>query len=145
MFARLKSFLGALFKRSNLENQMDAEMRFHLESYTEDLVRSGVPRSEATRRAQIEFGGVELAREQCRQARGVMGIDQLRQDGVYALRMLKKNPGFAVIAIVTVALGIGVNSAVFSVLNTVVLKPMPFNQPERIMRIGEINPTHGST
>ena len=145
MFARLKSFLDALFKRTNLENQMDAEMRFHLEAYTDDLIRSGVSPKEAVRRARIEFGGVEVTQEQCRQARGVMGIDQLRQDGGYALRMLKKSPGFAIVAIVTVALGIGVNSAVFSVLNTVVLKPMPFNQPERIMRVGEINPTHGST
>jgi len=144
MFARLKSFIGALFRRNDLEKQMDHEMRFHLESYTEDLIQSGVQRKDAQRRAAIEFGGIELTQEQCRQARGVMGIDQLRQDGGYALRMLKKNPAFAIVAIVTVALGIGVNSAVFSVLNTVVLKPMPFNQPERIMRIGEINPTHGS-
>src|SRR6185369_12876157 len=89
-------------------------------------------------------GGVELAQEQCRQSRGVRVFDELRQNVGYALRTFRKNAGFSLVAIITVALGVGVNSAVFSVLNTVILKPLPFNQPERILKIGEVNATHGS-
>ena len=144
MFTKLRSLFSALFKRGGFEKEMDQEMRFHLDSYSDDLVKGGTSRAEAERRARIEFGGVELAQEHCRQSRGVRGIDQLRQDTGYAFRTIKKNPGFALVAIVTVGLGVGVNSAVFSVLNTVILKPLPFNQPERIVSIGEVNATHGS-
>ena len=144
MFAKLRSLLNALVKRGGFEKEMDSEMRFHLDSYSNDLVKSGISRREAERRAKIEFGGLELAQEQCRQSRGVRRFDELRQDTGYAFRTLRKNPGFALVAIITVALGVGVNSAVFSVLNTVILKPLPFNQPERIVNIGEVNATHGS-
>jgi len=123
---------------------MDQEMRFHLEKHTEDLIRSGMSRREAERLSRIEFGGVEVAQEQCRQAKGVQRFDDLRQDIGYSIRMLRKNPGFTLVAIITIALGIGVNSTVFSVLNSVILKPLAFNEPERIMNIGEVNPTHGS-
>src|SRR4051812_43975994 len=138
------SLVKTLFKRRGFEKGMDQEMRFHLESYTEDLVKSGVSRTEAERRARIEFGGVELAQEQCRQAKGVQRIDELRQDTNYAVRTLRKNPGFALVAIVTIALGVGVNSAVFSVVNSVILKPLPFKDPQRVVNIGEVNVAHGS-
>lgn len=144
MFAKLRSLLDALFRRKRLEDRMDHEMRFHLESYTDDLVRSGASRADAERRARLEFGGVELAQEECRQARGVRRFDELRQDTGYCLRMLRKNPAFTVVAVITIALGIGVNATVFSVLNSVVLKPLAFDHPERIVDIGEVNPTHGS-
>src|SRR5205807_1247509 len=84
-------------------------------------------------------GGVEVVQEQCRQSRGVHRFDELQQDINYGLRVLRKNPGFTLVAVIAMALGIGSNSAVFSVLNSVVLKPLPFGDSSRIMNIGEIN------
>jgi hypothetical protein len=84
MWARLRTSLGALLKRQRFEERMDQEMQFHLESYTEDLVKSGVPRREARRRARLEFGGVEIAQDSCRESRGIHIFDELRQDSAYA-------------------------------------------------------------
>jgi hypothetical protein len=77
-----------MLRRSRVENEMDAELHFHIEAFAEDLVRSGVPRQEAYRRARIEFGGIERAKEECRDARGVNFIESLIQDLRYGLRML---------------------------------------------------------
>ena len=133
--SRVCSWLRAMLRRSRMESEMDAELRFHMEEYAEDLVRSGVVRDEALRRARIQFGGIEPAKEECRDARGVNFIEHLVQDLRYGLRMLRKNPSFTCIAILTTALGIAANVTVFSVVDALFLRNVPAKNPEGLVRI----------
>src|ERR1051325_2242620 len=132
---RFVSWLRSILQRSRMESEMDAELRFHIEAFAEDLIRSGVPRAEALRRARIEFGGIERAKEECRDARGVTFLETLFQDLRFALRMLRKNPGFTAVAVITLALGIGANTAVFTLVNGVLLRAMPFPEASRLFLV----------
>ena len=135
MWRRFRSWLRAVVQRSRMERKMDAELRFHIEAFAEDLVRSGVPREEALRRARIEFGGIERAKEECREARGLSFLESLIQDLRYAMRMLRKSPGFATVAVLTLALAIGANTAIFSLIDQAVLRWLPIRNPEQLFAI----------
>jgi putative ABC transport system permease protein len=118
-----------------MESEMDTELRFHIEANAEDLMRSGVSKEDALRRARLEFGGLERAKEECREARGVSFFESLLQDLRYAIRTLRKNPGFTALAILTLALGIGANAAIFGLVDSALLRSMPFHEPERLTNV----------
>jgi putative ABC transport system permease protein len=135
----------AILRRARMESEMDAELRFHIEARAEDLIRSGVPREEALRRARIEFGGMELTKEECRDARGTNLIESLLQDIRFGLRMLRKSPGFTAVAILTLALGIGANTAIFSYVDAWMIKPLPYPHADRLMTLDSHDKKKGWT
>jgi len=135
MLARLWSLGRMIFRRSRWERETSEELQFHLEQRAEDLARSGVPREEARRRARLEFGGVEGYRERCREARGARWIDELARNLVYAGRSMRKSPGFTAVAVLSLALGIGANAAVFSLLHRLMLTTLPVRDPAGLYQV----------
>ena len=123
------------FHRKKFESEMDEELRFHLEARVEDLVGRGVARAEAERRARVEFGGMEAAKEECRQAWGLQRLDELRQDLRLTFRAMRQNPGFAAIAILSLAFGIGANTAIFGLVDAVMLRILPVQNPQELVFI----------
>ena len=139
--ALLRSFASALFHRSRIEGEMDEELRLHIENRADDLERSGSPRAEALRRARIEFGGQERFKEECREERGGLWFERLWLDVRFGLRMLRKNPGFTAVAVLTLALGIGADTTIFSWVRCILLNPLPgVGNPERIAALETVAP-----
>ena len=136
MLTRLRSLGATLFRRDRFESAMRDEMQFHLDAYADDLVAAGVPRQEADRRARVEFGGTERVKEECRQARGLRIVDELRQDVRYGWRSMSKAPAFTTAAVLSIALGIGANTAIFTLMDAVLLRSMPIRDPGELYFIG---------
>src|SRR5687768_10741953 len=123
------NWLTRLLKRKRLEDELERELRFHIENQTADNVRNGMTEGEARRTAQLQFGSSEGVREECRDARGVRWIDVLFQDTKFALRMMRKNTLFSMTAVLSLAIGLGANVALFTAVNGVLLKKLPVEDP----------------
>ena len=122
---------------------MTEELRFHIEQYTDDLVRSGVPAREAARRARIEFGSLNSAQEECREARGLRPFDELVRQLRHAARLLRKTPGFTATALVTLAVCLGANLTIFAVVDSILLRPLPFPEAGRLVTVFNTYPKAG--
>ena len=143
--------LRSLFRRKNVEAELDDELRFHFEQQVAKFIQSGLPPQEAKRRARLDFGGVEQLKEEHREARGVTFIETLLLDIRYGLRMLRQNLGFTVAAVLAIALGVGINVGIFSVLNGAALRLLPIPRAEQLVSVSQIfhrrtiRNTHGET
>src|SRR5215210_1970901 len=138
MLGRLQRWLRALARRGTLDRELDDELRFHLERQIESNVAAGMSPEEARLAALRDFGGDQQAKEECRSARGTRFVEELFQDIRYGVRVLLKAPGFTFVAVLTLALGIGATTAIFTMVNSVLLRQLPFKNPERLVWVWSV-------
>ena len=127
--------LRALFRKKQVEREMDEELRDYLDAAAKDKMRSGMSREEATRAARVEMGSMDAVKEEIRSAGWESTLETIWQDLRFGLRVLRRNPGFTAVAALTLALGIGGTAVVFSLLDAVLLRPLPYPQSERLFRL----------
>ncbi len=143
MIQRLRSVFRVLTRRRDFEEGMSEELRFHIEQYTDDLVRSGMSREQAARMVQVELGSPINIKADCREAFGVHFFDEFRRQLSYAARLLRKTPAFTGTALLTLAVCFGANLTIFAVIDSVLLRPMPFPEPDRLMTLFNTYPKAG--
>src|SRR5213079_56549 len=127
--------LRSLFRWAQADQELDDELREHLNRKTEEYVAQGMTQEEAHRRARLDLGGIEQTKEKCRDARRVNWIQDFVQDLRFGLRLLRKSPGFTAVAVLTLALGIGANTAIFTLLHASLWRPLPISDPKEIFHI----------
>jgi predicted permease len=143
MFKRWLSLFRVLTRRRDFEDGMSEELRFHVEQYVDELVRSGMSPEKAARLARMEFGGLDTVKEDCREQRGLHLFDEFRRELNYAVRLLRKTPGFTATALLTLAVCLGANLTIFAVIDSVLLRPLPFPAPDRLVTIFNTYPKAG--
>jgi len=143
MFKRLRSLFRVLTRRREFEDGMSEELRFHIEQYADELVRSGMSPEKAARLARVELGSLTNIKGDCREAFGVHLFDEFRRELSYAARLLRKTPGFTATALLTLAVCFGANLTIFAVIDSVLLRPLPFPEPGRLMTIFNTYPKAG--
>src|SRR5437899_2676129 len=137
--------LRSLFRWAQADQELDDELRDHLERKTEEYVAQGMTSEEARRRARIDLDGIEQTKEKCRDTWRVNWIQDFVQDLRFGLRMLRKSPGYTGVAVITLALGIGATTAIFSVVDSLLLRPLPYRNSHRVVRIWNTFSPRGMT
>src|ERR1700682_2505786 len=143
MFKRIGSLFRVLTRRREFEDGMSEELRFHIEQWTDDLMRSGMSRGKAGRLIRMELGSVTNIKRNCREAFGVHLFDEFLRELSYAARLLRKTPGFTATALLTLAVCLGANLTIFAVVDSILLRPLPFPAPDRLVTVFNTYPKAG--